>query len=63
MTFFDPFRRAAVIALAWCLIGLSIDTGAIRSKPPAAGSHFATSRTSAADNEPSARISSPHQSR
>jgi len=63
MTFFDPFRRAALITLAWCLIGLSIDTGAGRSKPPAPGSHFATSRTSAADNEPSAWISLPRQLR
>ena len=31
----DPFRRAAVLALAWCLVGLGIDTGADSSTAPA----------------------------
>jgi hypothetical protein len=38
----DPFRRAAVLALAWWLVGLGIDTNAdpnkdrVRSRRPAA---------------------------
>lgn len=40
MLFSDPFRRAAALALAWCLIGLGIDPGpdaATVADPPAAG--------------------------
>ena len=33
----DPFRRAAVLALAWCLVGLGFDPGpdAAPAPPPA----------------------------
>jgi hypothetical protein len=42
----DPFQRAAVIALAWCLIGLGIDTQPNRARRNSVDqdSHFASMR-------------------
>jgi hypothetical protein len=34
MMIVDPFRRAVVLALAWCLIGLGIDPGPGGSPAP-----------------------------
>ena len=35
MTSPDPFRRAVVLALAWCLVGLGIDPGPEGAPAPA----------------------------
>ena len=32
----DPFRRATVLALAWCLVGLGFDPGPGAAPPPPA---------------------------
>jgi hypothetical protein len=38
----DTFQRAAIIALAWCLVGIGIDTGSDAHRAPAEVSQFAT---------------------
>jgi hypothetical protein len=35
MMILDPFRRAVVLALAWCLVGLGIDPGPQGNAVPA----------------------------
>ena len=58
----DPFRRAALLALAWCLVGLGIDTGAgprSRRGPARPADHFASARTSAAESERSNTVTRP----
>jgi hypothetical protein len=50
----DPFRRAAVLALAWCLVGLGFDPGPVGAPPTQANGpcaawvpgRFATAQTS-----------------
>lgn len=71
MTSPDPFWRAAVLALAWCLVGLGIDTGAQPQGHPApvatpttqvsvgTPGHFASARTSDADSERSNTVTRP----
>jgi len=43
---FNPFQRATVIALAWCLIGLGIETQPDRARraPAHQRHHFASGR-------------------
>jgi hypothetical protein len=43
---FNPFQRATVIALAWCLIGLGIETQPDRARraPAHQRNHFASAR-------------------
>jgi hypothetical protein len=62
MPYADPFRRAAILALLWCLVGLSIDTGADRRARWVSANtngQFASTRTSDTDQERSNTASRP----
>lgn len=62
MPYADPFRRAAILALLWCLVGLNIDTGAERRErwvSANSNGQFASTRTSAAEQERSNATSRP----
>ncbi len=45
----DPFQRAVLIALAWCLVGLGIDTGANSRPAPGQAADFAKTRGETAE--------------
>jgi hypothetical protein len=61
MRAFDPFRRAAVLALAWWLVGLGVDTDAAKQagnprRPAAAAEGW---RGQPAAQQQAARLGTP----